>query len=85
MAVTEEIRERLEAAFRPRHLLVEDESESHRGHSGWKEGGETHFAVTMAAEDLGPLSRVERHRAVHSALGPELIARIHALRLTLSA
>ncbi|KFI31484.1 BolA family transcriptional regulator [Haematobacter massiliensis] len=85
MAVTDEIQTRLEAAFRPRRLSVEDESESHRGHAGWREGGETHFAVTMEAEDFGPLSRLERHRAVHSALGPDLIARIHALRLTLSA
>ena len=29
------------------------------------------------------MSRVARHRAVHAALGPELLARIHALSLDL--
>jgi BolA protein len=27
------------------------------------------------------MGRVQRHRAVHAALGPDLIARIHALAL----
>jgi BolA protein len=27
------------------------------------------------------MGRVERHRAVHAALGPELVARVHALAL----
>jgi BolA protein len=30
------------------------------------------------------MSRLERHRAVHAALGPELIGRIHALALELA-
>lgn len=81
-------RTRIEAAlqrsFRAVQLDVEDESERHRGHAGWREGGETHFHVRLTSPDLAGLSRIERHRAVHAALGPELIARIHALRLTLS-
>jgi len=35
----------LTAAFAPSELIVVDDSESHRGHSGFKEGGETHFNV----------------------------------------
>jgi BolA protein len=27
------------------------------------------------------MSRIDRHRAVHAALGPELVGRIHALSL----
>jgi BolA protein len=27
------------------------------------------------------MSRLERHRAIHAALGPQLIGRIHALAL----
>lgn len=84
MAVAEEIRTRLEAAFRPRVLTVVDESEGHRGHAGWREGGETHFAVSMQADALATLSRIERHRAAHLAIGPDLMGRIHALRLDLS-
>ncbi len=81
MAVTEEIRTRLEAAFRPTRLDVVDESETHRGHAGWREGGESHFRVTIAAPAFGAMSRIERHRAVHEALGRDLVGRIHALAL----
>ena len=81
MALSEVIRERLEAAFAPRALDVLDESESHRGHAGFREGGESHFRVAMRAEALGGMTRIERHRAVHAALGPEIIGRIHALAL----
>ena len=84
MPVCEEIREKLEAAFTPRRLEVVDESEGHRGHAGWREGGETHFRVAIAAEPFGAMSRIKRHRAVHAALGPDLIARIHALALEIT-
>jgi BolA protein len=81
MPVVEEIRTRLEAEFRPTRLDVVDESERHRGHAGWREGGESHFRVTIAAPAFAPMSRIERHRAVHAALGPDLVGRIHALAL----
>jgi len=85
MAVTDEIHARLQAAFQPTHLSVVDDSESHRGHSGHREGEQTHFNVGIAAPAFAPMSRIARHRAVHAALGPDLIARIHALALDISA
>ena len=84
MELAEEMRRRLEAAFAPTRLEIVDESEGHRGHGGWREGGGTHWRIRMEAPSLGPMSRVERHRAVHAALGPELIGRIHALALELA-
>ena len=78
------IRDKLEAAFRPSRLDIVDESERHRGHAGFQEGGESHFRVTMRAEALGPMTRIARHRAVHQALGPDLMGQIHALALDLS-
>lgn len=84
MAVTDDIRERLQEAFRPAHLEVIDDSESHRGHGGWREGGETHFNVTIRAPVFADMSRIERHRSVHAALGPELVTRIHALSLDIA-
>ena len=80
-----EIEQRLRAAFDPREIEVVDDSESHRGHGGWREGGGTHFNVRMRAGALGGQGRVARHRAVHAALGPELMGRIHALSLDLGA
>jgi BolA protein len=85
LAIIEEIRTRLEAEFQPESLEIRDDSERHRGHAGWREGGETHFHVAMKSDRLGGLTRIARHRAVHSALGPDLVARIHALQLKLDA
>lgn len=80
MPIAEDIHARLSAAFSPEVLEVQDDSERHRGHAGWREGGETHFNVKIRAASLAAMSRVERHRAVHRALG-ELTDRIHALAL----
>lgn len=81
MGTTEEIRARLQAAFAPDRLEVADESEAHRGHAGYREGGESHFRVTIRAPAFAGMGRVARHRAIHAALGPDLMARIHALAL----
>ena len=85
MSVTAEMQARLEAAFQPTALNIVDDSESHRGHSGFQEGGESHFQVTIQADAFAKMSRIARHRAVHTALGPDLVARIHALELKISA
>jgi len=82
--VTREIRQRLEEAFSPEALEVVDESEMHRGHAGYQEGGQSHFRVRMRAAALAGQSRLARHRAVHAALGPGLMGRIHALALDLA-
>ncbi|MCY4460755.1 MAG: BolA family transcriptional regulator [Albidovulum sp.] len=82
MGVADEIQEKLARAFSPESLEVIDESESHRGHSGWRDGGETHFRIIIEAEELMKLGRIERHRAIHKALSPEPMARIHALAIT---
>ncbi|MBP1804588.1 BolA family protein [Rubellimicrobium aerolatum] len=81
MMLAEEMRQRLEGAFQPARLEVLDESEGHRGHAGWREGGGTHWRIRIDAPALGAMTRLERHRAIHAALGPELIGRIHALAL----
>lgn len=84
MSRSEEIKTALEGAFAPQSLEVIDESESHRGHSGFQEGGESHFRVRIRADAFAPMTRIERHRAVHKALGADLVGRIHALALDIS-
>ena len=81
MSVTEDIKTRLEATFTPSALEVVDDSESHRGHAGYQDGGESHFNVRIRSAAFEGQSRIQRHRAVHAAIGPELIGRIHALAL----
>jgi BolA protein len=81
MGMADLMRKKLEAAFSPTVLDIEDESERHRGHAGYQEGGESHWRVRIAAPAFDGMSRIARHRAVHEALGPEVIGRIHALAL----
>jgi BolA protein len=79
----ERIRARLVAEFAPAEITVHDESERHRGHGGWREGGETHFRVSMRAAAFDGMTRVARSRAVHAALADELAGGVHALALEL--
>ena len=83
MTRTEQIETRLREALAPRELTVQDDSESHRGHAGFQEGGESHFHVIIRSEAFAGQSRIARHRMVHKALGPDLVAAIHALSMDL--
>lgn len=85
MRIGELISAKLQAAFTPVLIEVVDESEKHRGHAGHREEGESHFHVILRAPLFAEMSRIERHRAVHAALGAELVGRIHALSLDLGA
>ena len=71
----------LEAALSPTRLEVIDESHRHHGHSGWKEGGETHFRVRIVAEAFRGQTRLARHRLINDLLARELAERIHALAI----
>ena len=81
MRVTDEIEAKLRERFSPDALEVEDQSALHAGHAGAPEGGQSHFAVTIRAAELADMSRIARHRAIHSALGADLVGRIHALAI----
>lgn len=83
MTRAQKIEAALQKAFSPRVLEVVDDSEAHRGHAGYQDGGESHFNVTVESEAFQGLSRIARHRAVHGAIGAELMSEIHALALTI--
>jgi BolA family transcriptional regulator, general stress-responsive regulator len=80
--IADEMRQRL-AALNPSRIEIIDESESHRGHGGYREGGQTHFRIRMASPAFTGLGRVERHRLVHKTLG-DIVPRVHALALDLT-
>ena len=82
MSVENEMNKRLTAAFSPSVLEIRNDSHRHAGHAGDDGSGESHFHITIRAEDLSGQSRIACHRAVHAALGPELVARVHALGLS---
>ncbi|MEM6973757.1 MAG: BolA family protein [Pseudomonadota bacterium] len=85
MSAETRITETLQQTFSPLALVVRDDSEKHRGHGGWREGGETHFHVEMTAEVFAGQSRVMRQRAVNRALKAEFDRGLHALSMELRA
>jgi len=84
MAKTDEIEAALSGAFAPSTLEVINESAQHAGHAGDDGSGESHFRVRIKAAAFAGVSRIERHRMVHKALGAPLIGDIHALALEIS-
>ena len=85
MPVSDTIKDKLRAAFDPLLLELIDESEQHRGHGGWREGGETHFRLRMVAAAFAGESRVARQRGVNKVLAAELAGPVHALAMELKA
>lgn len=81
MTIRDTIIAKLTEQFSPLSLEVIDESNKHRGHAGWREGGETHFRVRIATRNLDGLSRVAQHRAIFQVLDQELKDRVHALNI----
>jgi BolA protein len=81
VTVAEIIRGKLEAAFAPAHLVIEDESGKHRGHAGHRPGVETHFNVVIVSAAFEGKPRVARHRMVTAALAEEIGNPVHALAL----
>lgn len=84
MTKADKIEEALRAAFSPTVLEVLNESYKHAGHAGDDGTGETHYAVRIKSAAFEGQSRIARHRAVHGAIGKDLMAEIHALSLDIS-
>jgi BolA protein len=78
-AVTDAIRSKLEASFAPVRLDIADDSDRHSGHAGHREGGESHFTITIESAAFAGQSRVARQRMVYAALADELAGPVHAL------
>ena len=85
MTMADTIAGKLQEALSPQEIEVQDVSHKHAGHSGWREGGETHFEVRIRSDRFAGMSRVARHRLVNGILADELAGGVHALQLDLSA
>jgi BolA protein len=84
LKLAEEIQSRL-AALEPQSVDLVDESAQHAGHSGWKEGGGTHWRLAIVSPRFAGKTPVARHRMVYEALGELMQNPIHALAITASA
>ena len=83
--VRQQIIDKLTQAFAPDTLDVIDESHLHAGHSGWREGGETHFRVKISAQAFASKMLVQRHRMINEVLADELAGPVHALAIKADA
>lgn len=81
MSVLESIEQKLQGAFAPDFLRVINDSGAHAGHAG-NPGGDavSHVGILIVSETFAGKSRIERHRAVHSAIADE-IKLIHAITM----
>jgi len=80
------IRARLTEAFAPERLEVVDQSHRHAGHHvhggvDGREGGESHFDVTIVSAAFAGQGRLQRQRAVNAVLAGELAGPVHALSI----
>ena len=86
-ALLTDIETKLNVAFSPSTLVIENESHLHAGHSGAAEHaaehGDTpsHIHIIIAAAPFEGQSRLARHRAVLDTIAEE-VAQLHAIRLT---
>jgi BolA family transcriptional regulator, general stress-responsive regulator len=85
MAMRDTITNKLNEAFSPESLEVQDESHLHEGHAGHRPGGETHYRVYIASQAFKGKSRLERHRMINAVLSAELAGSVHALAIDAKA
>jgi len=75
-----EITRRLNEAFDPETLGVEDEGYLHAGHEGAKDG-RGHFRVLIISSLFEGKSMIERHRMIYRVLDDMMRLDIHALAI----
>ena len=78
--ITSKIKDKL-MVLDPIELDIADVSEKHKGHSGWKEGGQTHFHITIVSDHFINKSKLERHKIINELLVDE-IKMIHSLSIS---
>ena len=78
-AILDAIQDKLQRQFSPSRLEVVDDSARHAGHAGAREGGESHFNVTIVSASFLGATKVARQRMVYRALADELSGPVHAL------
>jgi BolA protein len=81
MGMQDTITTKLQAAFTPDSLRVENESHLHEGHAGHHPSGESHFRLYIVSEAFRGKTRVECHRMINTTLASELKTGVHALAI----
>ena len=64
-------------------FTVLDVSETHKGHSGYIKGEETHFEILIISNDFENKNRLERHKMVNSCLKNQFEGSLHSITFKL--
>jgi BolA protein len=75
------IEQKLQTAFAPIYMEINDDSDRHASHAGHDGKGESHFIITIVSDKFVGQSQIERHRGVYAVLEEEMKGQVHALRL----
>lgn len=81
MTVAKAIEALLNTTFSPTHLYLENESHMH---SGYVEGKESHFKLTLVSDVFDTKRLVQRHQAIYAAVSEQLTSgggTVHALAI----
>jgi len=62
---------------------VLDVSETHKGHSGYIKGEETHFEIMIISNDFVNKNRLERHKMVNRCLKNQFEGSLHSISFKL--
>jgi BolA protein len=81
MKMRDRIEAKLNEGLQPMSIAVIDESDRHAGHSGAREGGQTHYRIAILSAKFAGKTRVQRHRIVYELLAGEIADGVHALAL----
>ena len=73
----------LNEKFELYRCVVTDVSLSHKGHSGFIPGEETHFEIIIISNDFENKNRLERHRMVNNCLKNEFEGSLHSITFKL--
>jgi len=63
---------RIERAFEPVSIVVDDVSDQHKGHKAWREEGGTHYNITIVSDKFAYINRVKRHQMLYDLFRHEL-------------
>lgn len=83
--ISKSIKVKLKNRFLPHLLKIEDVSEMHRGHSGFKEGGETHFIIYIDCAEFKDKNKLAVHRLINEELKDEWENGIHSISIKTEA
>ena len=79
--ISTSIEHKLKKEFSPLKLIIQDVSETHRGHTGFKEGGESHFIIKIKSNYFKDMSKLQIHRLINEVLKEEWTNGVHSISI----